>query len=225
MLLWVVGALKAGHGRELVNPARSFAFPLAGRYQGNSVILSSPKVSLQFSFGGVPLRRFELRGQINRNLSFNPDANLYAETVCATVPSYGPELLFTGICNPNGVLAASGTFASTAYHGPASRRPAGVRAGRVTVVRSTATTDGSAQVALTGTRLPTAAHHVAAILLTDARSGAPVAINYQTSTSLITNRMGRITEVRLAIPAGTRLPQRIRAYVIVDAFPVGQTAL
>ena len=36
----------------------------------------------------------------------------------------------------------SGTFASNAYHGPASQRPAGVRAGRVTVVRSTAATDG-----------------------------------------------------------------------------------
>ena len=62
-------------------------------------------------------------------------------------------------------------------------------------------------------------------MLTDAQSGTPVAINYQTSTSLITNRAARITGVRLTIPAGTRLPQRIRAYVIVDAFPVAQTVL
>ena len=44
VLLWVVAALEE-RGREVVDPARSFAFPLAGRYQGNSVILSSPNVS------------------------------------------------------------------------------------------------------------------------------------------------------------------------------------
>ncbi len=225
VLLWVVGALPGPGGRDVVDPARSFAFPLAGRYQGNSVILTSPNVGLQFSFGNVPLRRFELRGQLGKNLSFNPDANLYADTVCAKVPNYGAELLFTGICNPSGVLAASGTFTSAAYHGPANRRPAGVRAGRVSLVRPGSGTDGVAQVSLAGTRLPTASHHVAAILLTDARTGDPVSVDYQTDASVVSDPEGRITGVRLTIPAGTQLPARIRAYVIVDGFPLSQTVL
>jgi hypothetical protein len=223
VLLWVIGAVPGSHGRDVVDPHSAFGFPLAGRYEGGSVILSSPNVSLEFSFGGVPLRRFELRGDLEPDLSFAPGANLFADTVCKTVPVYGPELTFTGICNPSGVLGASGTFISNAYRGPASVRPAGVRAGRVALLRPTASSDGEATVALSGRGLPAAAHHVAAILLTDAASGTPIALDYRPNTRLRTNRLGRISGVQLTIPGGTALPARIRAYVILDAFPIGQT--
>ena len=219
VLLWVVGARHGPGGRELVDPSSAFAFPLSGRYDGNSLILSSPRVALQFSFGQVPLRRFELRGALGPDLRFGADANLYAETVCATVPNYGPELALTGICNPSGVLATSGTFISNAYHGEANIRPAGLRAGRVRLV------GGRATVRLYGKRLPSVTQHVAAILLTDARSDAPVALDYRTDTSLRTDAAGRITGVALEIPPATRLPRRVRAYVIVDSFPVGQSLL
>jgi hypothetical protein len=225
VLLWVIGGRQDARGREHVDPNSGFAFPLAGRYVGNSVMLASPGVPLQFSFGNVPLRRFELRGALNRNLNFNPGANLYAETVCATVPIYGPELAFTGICNPKGVLAASGAFLSRAYHGAANLRPTGVRAGAVTLVRPTASTDGHADVGFSGRRLPAAAEHVAAILLTDAASGTPVAIDARAHTSLTTNTARGITGVHLNIPRGTQLPSHVRAYVIVDAFPIRQTRL
>ena len=100
LLMWVVGAVRDARGVERVDPASAFAFPLSGRYEGSSMILSSPQVPLEFSFGQVPLRRFELRGQLGPDLRFRPGAAVYAETVCATVPIYGPELAFTGICNP-----------------------------------------------------------------------------------------------------------------------------
>ncbi len=223
LLLWVIGATRSASGHERVQPRSAFAFPLAGRYQGSAVILDSPKVSLQFSFGPVPLRSFSLRGQLGPDLRFAPTANLYAETVCATVPNYGAELTFTGICNPKGVLAASGTFLSSAYHGTANVRPAGVRAGRVTVSRPTASAAGVARVRLTGRRLPSIRHHVAAILLTDARTDEPVTLDYQADTSLAATRRGGIDGVRLAIPRGTRLPRHLRAYVIVDSFPLSES--
>ena len=225
VLLWVTGARRGRAGRELIDPRSAFGFPLAGRYEGGSVILADPKVSLTFSFGQVPLRRFELRGVLGPNLSFGPDPSLYAETVCASVPTYGPELTFTGICNPRGVLTTSGTFGSTAYHGPANRRPAGVRAGRVTLRRPTATESGSAAVRLTGVGLPQATRHVAAILLTDAATDTPVAVDYRPETSVSTNAAGDIVGVHLTLPAGTRLPDHVRAYVIVDAFPISRTRL
>jgi outer membrane protein assembly factor BamB len=225
VLLWVTGAKQGSRGSELIDPRSAFGFPLAGRYRGSSLILQDPDVSLTFSFGQVPLRRFELRGALNPNLSFAPGAALYAETVCASVPNYGPELTFTGICSPGGVLTASGSFASTAYHGPANHRPAGVHAGRVTLVAPTLTSAGSADVSLTGPRLPSASRHAAAILLTDARTNAPVSIDYRPNTSLTTNAAGDITGVHLTIPAGTQLPSRLRAHVIDDAFPLGETLL
>ncbi len=225
VLLWVTGARPGRHGREQIDPRSAFGFPLAGRYQGGSVILRDPNVSLSFSFGQVPLRRFELRGVLGANLSFAPGASLYAETVCASVPIYGPELTFTGICNPQGVLTASGTFESTAYHGPANRRPAGVHAGPVTLRRPTATASGSADVSLIGARLPNAGQHVAAILLTNASTNTPVAVDYRPETSVRTDAAGDINGVHLTLPAGTRLPHDVRAYVILDAFPISRTRL
>ena len=225
LLMWVIGAVKDARGVEQVDPTSAFAFPLAGHYQRGSLILSSPRVSLQFSFGDVPLRRFQLRGELRPDLSFRPGAALYANTVCATVPIYGPVLPFTGICNPSGVLATSGTFLSTGYHGSASARPAGVRVGRMTLARPTATADGSIDAELSGSRLPAAARHVAAILLTGASSGKPVALDYKPGTSPATDSAGRITSVHLTIPRGTVLPQRVRAYVMVDAFPLANRLL
>jgi hypothetical protein len=138
LLLWVLGATRDACGNERVDPSSAFGFPLAGRYQGNSIVLSSPNARLQFSFGAVPLQRFELRGAIGTGLSVRPGAALFAQTVCAKVPNYGPELTFTGICNPGGVLAASATFISGAYRGPAATRPKGVGVGAIAIVRPTA---------------------------------------------------------------------------------------
>jgi outer membrane protein assembly factor BamB len=220
VLLWVIGAFRDAHGVERVDPRSAFAFPLAGRYRGDSLSLTSPNVPLEFSFGVVPLRRFELRGDIGGDLRFRPGASVYAETVCATVPNYGPELVFTGICNPGGVLAASGTLMSAAYRGAGAARHAGVRIASVGVAR------GAAVVArLAGPGRPSAARHVAAVLLTDARTGQPVSTDYSSQTSVVTDAHGRMASVRLALPRGIRLPARLRAYVIIDAFPIGSRVI
>lgn len=92
-------------------------------------------------------------------------------------------------------------------------------------MRATATSAGSARARLTGTRLPLASRHVAAILLTDARSGQPVTVDYRPNTAARVDARGRIVAVHLTIPRGTALPPRIRAYVILDAFPLAQTLL
>jgi outer membrane protein assembly factor BamB len=220
VLLWVIGAKPSTGGGELVDPSNAFAFPLYGTYAGNSVILGSPNTSLQFSFGSVPLRTFEMRGTLEPDLRFDAAANLFADTICKTVPYYGAELTFTGICNPSGVLAASGAFISRDYTGSANRRPAGLAATAIKLVWPTATAAGSARAAFNGSRLAAANRHVAAILLTDATSGAPVALDYQADTTVRTDSARMITAVRLTIPAGTRLPAQLRAYVIVDAFPI-----
>jgi outer membrane protein assembly factor BamB len=222
VLMWVIGAFKDRNGIERVDPHSAFAFPLTGRFDGRAVNLSSPNVALTFSFGLVPLQRFYMRGTLGRGLSFAPGASLYSETVCKTVPNYGPELVFTGICNPDGVLAASGTFLSGAYSGSANRRPAGVLVASVRLVRPTADTAGSVAARLVGPGVPSSAHNVAAVLLTDAATGSPVSLDYRTLTSVSKVRLNRVV---LTLPPKTVLPARLRAYVMVDAFPVASRAL
>ena len=225
VLMWVIGAFKDARGIERVDPHSAFGFPLEGRFAGRSLLLSSANVPLEFSFGVVPLRRFELRGDLGPDLRFRPGAALYAETVCATVPNYGQQLAFTGICNPAGVLAASGTFLSSAFRGAANTRPPGVRIASIRLRRPAAGSVGSVEATLGGRGLASAARHVAAVLLTDARSGAPIDIDYRGQTSVTVDGRGRILGVRLRLAAGTRLPHRLRAYVIVDAFPLGSRVL
>jgi hypothetical protein len=41
----------------------------------------------------------------------------------------------------------------------------------------------------------------------------------------VTDRAGAITGVRLTSPRGTALPPNLRAYVIVDAFPIADERL
>ncbi len=221
----MIGAVKDARGVERVDPHSAFGFPLTGRYAGRALSLSSPNVPLVFSFGLVPLRRFEMRGDLGPGLSFAPGVSLFADTVCATVPNYGPELTFTGICNPRGVLAASGTFLSGAYRGTANLRPAGTRIGSLRLTAPGPGTSGHVDARLTGSRLPSAARHVAAILLTNAQTGAPVETDYRAQTSFSTTGRDRIAGVHLTLPAGTVLPRRVRAYVIVDAFPLGARVL
>jgi hypothetical protein len=173
----------------------------------------------------VPLRRFDLRMQLGRDLRAKPGAALYAEVFCPEVPVYGPALIAIGLCNADQKLPASGTFITERYdsRGPANRRPAGVRIERVSIERPAAAAPGRvvARLALKrGARFP-AARHASGLLLTDAASGDVVALDYEKALSERLDRRGNIREIRVRIPSGTRLPKRVRAHVIADVFPLG----
>jgi hypothetical protein len=70
-----------------------------------------------------------------------------------------------------------------------------------------------------GARFP-ASRHALAVLVTDADTGAPVTLDYRKALSSRADARGNLNEVRLRIPAGTALPERLRAYVIADVFPL-----
>jgi outer membrane protein assembly factor BamB len=220
VLLWVIGATRDARGAEHVDPTSPFGFPVAGPYSRAAASLSSPSVPLTFSFGIVPLREFMIRGTLGPDLHFRPGVSAYTETVCSHVPHYGAELKFTGICNPDDVLAASGTLIAGPYRGSAAKKPSGVRVAALRLLRPSATRAGSVSAVLHGPGLPLARRHVASILLAAASDLTPVGIDYRALTRLTVGSGGRITGVRVTLPAGTALPSRIRAYVIVDAFPL-----
>jgi hypothetical protein len=60
MLLWIVGSRKHG-GKLVADPNSDFAFPLVGRYDHDSVVLSQRDLTLTFSFGDVPIDLIEFR--------------------------------------------------------------------------------------------------------------------------------------------------------------------
>jgi hypothetical protein len=229
VLLWVVGARRGRDGIPAADPRGGFAFPLAGRYRDDALILSQDNLSLVFSFGPVPLRRFELRAQLDRSGAARPGASLYGEVTCLDVPVYGPVLNLTGICNPEGTLATSGTFLASRYdpRGAANRRPEGVGVSSLTLERPTATRAGAivARLALTpGTRYR-ARDHLVSILLVDETTGRPLSLDYEASTANVADAAGNVAGARLELPAGTALPAKLRAYVIADVFPLAARSL
>ena len=223
-----VGALKAGGGKLLLwavstKPGTNvadrngaFAFPLSGRYRDDSLLLSQSGLTLTFSFGDVPLRRFDLRMQMGTDRRAR-GASLTAEVFCPEVPVYGAALQAIGLCNAANVLPSSGTFITGPYRGPANKRPKGVRLASLR-------REGRTVVARLGGAPLDARRHSANVLLTDADTGAVLSLDYRKRTSLKLVH-GAIRVIRLQIPATTSLPARIKAYVITDVFPLAEREL
>ncbi len=228
ILLWALAARRDGRGVPVADPKGTLAFPLYGRYRDDALIVSARDVNLTFTFGDVPLRRLEFRGRLGSDGRMRGQS-LYGEVTCADVPVYGALLPLTGLCNRSGTLAASGTYLTTRYdpRGEANRRPAGVRLAELTLNRPGASRDGSvvARLALAlGARYPVRSH-LASILLTDARTGAPVPLDFRRAARSIADARGDLREVRLTIPRDARLPARLKAYVMTDAFALAVRTL
>ena len=82
-----------------------------------------------------------------------------------------------------------------------------------------------ARFALSPGRRFRAAAHLTTVLLTDARTGLPVSVDYRKESDLGRRPERRPGEARVRIPAGTRVPPRVRAHVIADAFPLASREL
>jgi hypothetical protein len=229
ILLWAVGARPGPDGAQQVDPHTTLAFPLAGGYQHDSLLLQAQNATLTFSFGPVPVQRLVVRARLSRSLVALPGADIYGEVSCPDVPFYGPLLPTLRLCNSQGKLISNGTFVTSAYRsrGTANQRPPGLGVAGVTLQRPTAATAGSAVATLAlarGARYP-ASNHLVSIVLTDADTGSPVGLNYSANLKNVADGHGNIQRAELTIPAGTALPAKIRAYVVADVFPLAQYAL
>jgi outer membrane protein assembly factor BamB len=218
LLAWVIGVKPGRRGAWSADPAAGFAFPLFGSYRRDSFRLGLQNITLTFSFGPVPLDRLEFSGQLNKDMTTS-GPSLYAEATCAKVPNYGPFLpTTTRLCNQDGKIVVGGTYLTHAYATPgaANVKPKGVTVTALGLTRPTAATDGEASATLSTPAGYSAKAHTLSILLSDAATGAPVALDYVASTSVSPDGH----QIQLKIPAATTIPQTVKAWVIADVFPV-----
>jgi outer membrane protein assembly factor BamB len=233
ILLWATQARLGPHGSYVADPHGSLIFPLAGQYHGNTLKLEVQNAQLTFSFGRVPLQRLDFGFQLGSSLRAAPGASAYAQALCAAIPNYGPEANLTGICNePDGVLAAAGTFITGPYApaphtgrrpgvAAANRRPQGLSVGSLTLTPPSPLGAGNLTATLAlakGVSYPAAEHRIG-LLLVDEQTGQPLPLDY-TDQVTTTDRHGNIATARLNLPAGTVLPAHVRAYVLADVFPL-----
>jgi hypothetical protein len=214
-VVWFVGAKPDADGALVADPAALFAFPVAGRQRGGTFSWNAEQVNLWFTFGPVPLRRFDLRGTFRADGQVGPEAQHLVEAVCADIPSYGTQMPLTGMCDTAGVITAGGTFLGAQVQSPALRRVPGLTVGPPRQEGRTFTADLDLAP---GTQYPKDAHFVS-ILLLDADSGDPVSLDYYRDTAMRTDDAGNIVGTSVTVPDGIDLPARIEAHVMADAFP------
>ena len=114
------------------------------------MIVSQSGLSLTFSFGEVPFRRFELRMQLDKNLQARFGASLYAEVYCPEVPVYGAALrVHRPLQRPEDPPGQRHVHHAPLPQGPpANHRPRGVSVARLDLRRPTPTAPGSAEATL-----------------------------------------------------------------------------
>ncbi|HQR80145.1 MAG TPA: PQQ-binding-like beta-propeller repeat protein [Actinomycetota bacterium] len=212
-VVWFIGARRDAQGNIVADPSARFAFPVSGPQRGGTFLLSTAGVDLWFTFGPVPLRRFDLRGTFGADGQVLPNSQFLAEAVCADIPGYGSQIPATGMCDTQGVITAAGTFLGGTAQSAALRRVPGMRIGDVTFSPgSPATLSATIDVPASYT---SADHFVSILLLDD--QGRPVPLDYYRATTMQTDGSGQITGVTLTVD--TALPERFRAVVMTDAFP------
>ena len=223
LTLWAIGATRGADGVLRPDPAAATAFALRATWRGDRLVASARRARVRFSFGDVPTRRLELRTLLGPDLRPRGAPSLVTETACGGVPVYGPLLRAIQLCNDDDVLGHLG-------HGddPPAHRSGHARAGGRPGRRPGAAPPDGRRVgrghrrAWPGRRCPRA-RHVVAILLTDADTGAPVDLDLASLTTVAADPDGRVTGVSLRLPAGTKLPGRVAAQVLVDLAPVART--
>lgn len=212
-VVWFIGARRDAQGEIVADPSARFAFPVSGPQRGGTFQLSTAGVDLWFTFGPVPLRRFDLRGTFGPDGQILPSSQFLAEAVCADIPGYGSRIPATGMCDAQGVITAAGTFLGGTAQSPALRAVPGLRVGEIDYEPGSPATL-SAEIAAPATY--TSAEHFVSILLLDAQ-GRPVPLDYYRSTVMRSDDGGRVTGVTLNVDVP--LPDRFQAVVMTDAFP------
>ena len=206
-------------GEVVADPSARFAFPVLGPQRGGTFSWTAAQVNLWFTFGPVPLRRFDLRGTFGADGRVEPDSQFLAEAVCADIPGYGGQMPITGMCDASGVITAAGTFLGERAQSPAVRRVPGLTVGEVT-------TDGASfSVDLTlepGVQYRPTDHFVSVLLL-DAVTGSPVPIDYYRDTTITTDGSGNISGATVVVGDAIALPASVEAVVMTDAFPAART--
>ena len=218
-VVWFVGAKPGPQGQVVADPSARFAFPVLGPQRAGTFSWTASQVNLWFTFGPVPLRRFDLRGTFGADGQVGPDSQFLAEAVCADIPGYGAQMPITGMCDTSGAITAAGTFLGEQAQSPAVRRVPGLTVGDVR-------TDGSSfsvDVTLGPGVQYRPEDHFVSILLLDARTGAPVPIDYYRDTTISTDASGNISGAAVAVGSGISLPASVEAVVMTDAFPAARS--
>ena len=225
LLMWAIGARREDSGMLVADPHSDFTLPLAGSYQADSFMLSNRDFKMAITGISIPFRLFQVRGQLGPDRIARPGAALFADTSVLGIPNFGPKMVIAGLANniyQN--LLVAGTYITRPYppDGPAGRRPAGILVEDLAYRPPDGDQPGRLKARFRyapGASYPLADHRPG-LLLVDAERLEPVRLDYQASLHAQASPSGDLHSVWLDIPARTELPEQLKAYVILDVYPI-----
>jgi outer membrane protein assembly factor BamB len=223
-ILWAIGAKHAPDGSLVPDPDSDFTLPLNGRYQGADFIAIDQNFPMPITGINIPFNLFELRGRLNSDGTTTYPA-AYASTDALSIPTFGPYLVIAGLANNwYKELLVSGTYVTRYFDGTANHAPKGIQVSDARFSSPTKDTDGLVTAAFVldpGASYP-ASEHRAGLLLVDPATQEAVYMDYTANLSTRADAAGNIQSVTLTLPRGTKLPEKLDVYVILDVFPVLQ---
>ena len=213
-IAWVVGAkLAEGENRAVVDPATHVLFPLEITYDGGLLtFLNTSGFAIEFNRIRLPFSFFRIATRVDGAGAALASPALNVSALCAGITFYGPFLRTLGFCNPQtDVLSTFGAADLAPHDGGIQQAPAGVG-----TVAFTPAADG-VTATFTGAALRTD-EHAFGVLLVDATTGRPVAIDYGFATTVTSAPDGTVASVHVAFDPG-QVSGTVRAYAMVDAYP------
>jgi outer membrane protein assembly factor BamB len=226
-VLWAIGVKQDPAGNLVADPASDFTIALNGRYQGQDFILTDQDFPMDITGIQIPFNLFELRGRLGTDgVTQHPAA--YADTQALSIPTFGPYLVIAGLANNwYQRLLVAGTYITRPYNGSASQAPGNIRLDQVNYSPPSSGAPGKVVATFSlqpGTSYPLADHQ-AGLLLVDPASSTAVAMNYAADLSSQGDSQGNLQSVTLSLPKGLTLPAELRAYVLLDVFPLASREL
>ncbi len=229
-ILWAIGAKRDNQGQLVVDPGSDFTFPLNGQYQNDAFIFTNQDFKMAITGISIPFNAFQMRGVLGADGVVRPGAALYADTQALSIPKFGPYLVIAGLANNiYQKLLVNGTYITRPYppDGPANKAPAGIAVQALDFKRPTGSEGGQVNARFLlqkGTHYPASAHR-AGILLVDGEKMEAVYMNYHDNLTSQADASGDLASVQLNLPEGMKLPRTLKAYVILDVFPVNEEIL
>jgi outer membrane protein assembly factor BamB len=219
VMAWGVGGTLDAEGKTIVNPSSEVRFPLLFRWDdGLLTMINEEGFTIEFNGFPLPFQYFRVATTIDAEGNALHSPWLNAKTICDEITFYGEFLDLLGFCNiETGLLDAVGGAEFRPYGDGTQSAPSGL--GSVGLER----TGDSITATLSATTLQSEQHNFG-ILILDAETGAPVRINYTERTEHAP-ASGTVQTVTLDLSAVGDLPNSLRAYLMVDAYPAAVAIL
>jgi hypothetical protein len=217
---WVAGArLAETENRTVVDPATKGLFPLEVAYRdGLLTALNDSGFTMEAMGAKLTFKEFRVAARLDADGNTAETPRLLVTSVCSQIAFYGTFLQSLGLCNAQtDTLSAFGAALLRKHQGGVQTMPDGV--GTV----SFAASGGGVTATAAGSTLQVA-DHVTGILLIEAASGKPVALDYGLATTRQASADGTLQAVTLAIEA-KKVTGEVRAYLMVDTYPAARQTL